>query len=150
MDRVSIDSLENHGLAADVQKSLSDPLSLSDAAMNYFEVDPGNSISGGMHTHTNQEEIFYVVEGTATFETPEETVEVGANEAIRFAPGEYQEGRNEGDERVRVLAIGAPAEPGETRVRLPCRECGADYHVSERREGGFTLSCPDCGNEFEV
>lgn len=150
MEKVSVEERDRSARTADVQAALSDPLDLSDMAMNYYELEPGDSFSGGLHTHMNQEEIFYVIEGTATFETREETVEVGADEAIRFAPGEYQEGRNEADGRIRALAMGAPQDQGETRSALPCENCGADYHEVDMGGEGLTLVCPDCGHEIEV
>jgi mannose-6-phosphate isomerase-like protein (cupin superfamily) len=150
MEKASVDDPDSSARTADVQAGLSDPLNLSDMAMNYYELAPGDSFSGGLHTHMNQEEIFYVIEGTATFQTPEDSIEVEADEAIRFAPGEYQEGKNEGDERVRALALGAPKDQGETRSALPCENCGADYHEVHMDGEGFTLVCPDCGNELEV
>jgi len=58
-------------------------------AMNYFELAPGDAFAGGVHAHGDQEEVFYVLSGTATFEVgPErERVDVEAGELIRFAPG---------------------------------------------------------------
>lgn len=58
-----------------------------------------------MHIHVDQEEMFYVVEGSATFGTAEGYYEVVGDEAVRFAPREYQEGKNESDDRVRALAM---------------------------------------------
>lgn len=150
MERVSTDDVQNEPRVADVQKHLTEPLGLSDMAMNYYELEPGDSFSGGLHTHMDQEEIFYVIEGEATFETMDETVTVGPHEVVRFAPGEYQEGKNESDERVVALALGAPQEMGETRSAMPCGECGADYHVAEVHDEGVTLTCPDCGNVIEA
>ena len=150
MEKVDIDDLENHPRVADVQKHASAPLGLSDMALNYYELKPGESFSGALHTHMNQEEVFYVLEGTATFQTKEEPVTVEGGEVVRFAPGEYQEGRNESDDRVRALAMGAPQEDGETRTALPCRECGAEYHEVEVTADGVELTCPDCGNEPEM
>jgi mannose-6-phosphate isomerase-like protein (cupin superfamily) len=150
MEKVSIEDLDNDPRVADVQKHATAPLNLSDMAMNYYELEPGESFSGGLHTHMNQEEVFYVIEGTATFETKGGEVEVGADEVVRFAPGEYQEGKNESDGRIRALAMGAPQEDGEVRAAIPCQECGADYHVSHVDEEGVTLECPDCGNVIEV
>jgi uncharacterized cupin superfamily protein len=150
MQRVSVDDADNHPRVADVQKHLTEPLSLGDMALNYYELEPGESFSGGLHTHMDQEELFYVMDGTATFETEEGAVEVGDDEAIRFAPGEYQEGKNESDERVRALAMGAPQGMGETRAKFPCRECGADYHVTDVGAEEVTLTCPDCGNVVEM
>ena len=151
MERTDVDDLENRARTASITKRLTEPLGLEEMALNYYELEPGDSFSGGMHTHTNQEEAFYVLEGTATFETVDGTREVGPGEAVRFAPGEYQEGRNEGDRRVRALAFGAPQESGEVRVPLACRECGgSDYLVSHVHEEGITLECPECGNAFDV
>ena len=148
MEHVPVDETADDGRTADRQGYLSDPLGLSDMAMNYFELEPGDSLSGGLHTHMDQEEVFYVIEGTATFETLEGSVEVDSEEVVRFAPGEYQEGKNESDERVRVLAMGAPQDDGEVRVPMSCRECDADYHVTEVTDEGILLTCPDCGNEI--
>ena len=150
MDHVSLDDMENHPRVADVQKHATDPLNLADMALNYYELEPGDSFSGGLHTHMNQEEVFLVMEGTATFQTKDDEIEVGANEIVRFAPGEYQEGRNDGDERVRAVAMGAPQDAGETRSALPCQECGAEYHVAEVTADGVELTCPDCGNVVEM
>lgn len=151
METVSVDDLDNGARAATVTKRLTDPLDLADMALNYYELAPGDSFSGGLHTHMNQEEVFYVLDGTATFETLDEEVTVEAGEVVRFPPGEYQEGRNEDDERVRALAFGAPQEQGETRTPLPCRTCGeSDYHISHVEEDGITLECPACGHEIDV
>lgn len=150
MDHVSLDDMENHPRVADVQKHVTDPLNLTDMALNYYELEPGDSFSGGLHTHMNQEEVFLVIEGTATFQTKDDAVEVGANEIARFAPGEYQEGRNDGDERVRAVAMGAPQEAGETRTAMPCQECDAEYHIAEVTADGVELTCPECGNVLEM
>jgi Mannose-6-phosphate isomerase len=150
MEKASVDGIENQSRSSDVRKFMTDALDLDDVSLNYFELEPGESFSGGMHTHMNQEEIFFVIEGTATFNTREDDVEVEENEAVRFPPGEYQEGVNEGDERIRALALGAPQDQGETRTLFPCGECGAEYHTVDVSGDGITLTCPDCGNEMEM
>lgn len=152
MEKVTVDELENEPRVADVTKHLTEPLGLRDVAINYFELTPGESFSGGLHTHTNQEEIFYIIEGEATFEMLDDELSVGPGEVVRFAPGEYQEGTNEGDDgRVVALALGAPREMGETRAPLPCGECGdADYHVADVEPDGVTLSCPECNSEIRT
>lgn len=132
------------------RRSLGDPLDLADVALNRYAVPPGEELSGGIHTHLDQEEIFYVLEGTATFEhksdptADTETTEVGAGEVVRFAPGDYQHGRNDGDERAVVLAIGAPSDSTEIRVPKACGECGdSDTLAVRKTEPG--LRCPECG-----
>jgi predicted RNA-binding Zn-ribbon protein involved in translation (DUF1610 family) len=93
-----------------------------------------------------------VLEGEARFEhMPEATAEpstttVSAGEAVRFAPGEFQTGRNETDGVVRALALGAPRESEEGRVPQPCPECGeSDVMAVVMGDEGMLLECPDCG-----
>ena len=69
---------------AAVIRPLTDALGLSDFAMNYYELDPGDSFAYGFHAHEKQEEVFYVQTGTVTFETVEGDVEVDAGELVRF------------------------------------------------------------------
>ncbi|ADD04925.1 cupin 2 barrel domain protein [Natrialba magadii ATCC 43099] len=83
---------------------------------------------------------------------------VAEREAIRFAPGAFQSGRNDGDERVVALALGAPRDSDDIRItRIPalddrdvsCPDCGHD-HLQIGREGEAELVCPECGAEVEI
>ena len=158
MQRVDIDDVESRSMGeSDVdRRGLSDPLGTTDFAINYYSLDPGEAFAGGLHTHLDQEEVFYVVEGTATFETKDEataeteTVEVGPDEAVRFARGEFQQGRNETDERVVALALGAPDESTDVRVPEACRECDSDVLSVVVTDEGMLLKCPDCGATVEM
>jgi mannose-6-phosphate isomerase-like protein (cupin superfamily) len=154
MQHVAVDDIEPRGPGGgDVdRRGLAGPLGASNLALNRYVLDPGESFSGGMHAHLDQEEVFYVLEGTATFEHVDEptgepdTVEVSAGEVVRFAPGEYQVGRNESDERVVALALGAPKETTEGRVPRPCPDCGdSDVLAVVMGDEGMLLECPDCG-----
>ena len=159
MQHVSIEAVETSPSdgGAD-RRRLSDPLNAAAVAINHYELGPGKRLAG-LHAHTDQEEVFVVSEGTATFETwtpaggsarPREEavtdglttgggtgengtgdeVTVRAGEAIRFAPGEFQSGTNDADnETTAVLAFGAPREGGAVRVPLACPDCG---HASRR------------------
>ncbi|MCT9098493.1 cupin domain-containing protein [Haloarchaeobius sp. HME9146] len=153
MEHVDIDDIESQFLGdSDLdRRGLSDPLGTSDLAINYYSLEPGESFSGGMHTHLDQEEVFYVIQGTATFETPDESVEVGPHEAIRFARGEYQQGTNESDEQVVGLALGAPKGSEDVRVPMGCRECGeSDSLQFIMGEDGEQLRCPECGMTKDI
>jgi uncharacterized cupin superfamily protein len=135
---------------ASVIRPLTDALGLSDFAMNYYELEPGESFAYGFHAHEKQEEVFYVQAGTVTFETVEGDVEVGAGELIRFGPGEYQQGVNRGDERVVALAMGAPQDAGETEILRECEDCGERTpHRLELAEGkdAIVTICEQCGAE---
>jgi uncharacterized cupin superfamily protein len=168
------------------RRALSDRLGTTSVAIVRYRLAPGEALPGGLHAHRDQEEVFVVISGTATFETLAEPgdrsagggwtgreVDVGAGEAIRFAPGEFQSGRNAADEDdtddgpdddLVVLAIGAPRETDDVRVPLDCPACGhgelrvetggdggdgdSDGESDENEnedEDGLALDCPACG-----
>jgi len=153
MEKLSLEDVEvrtNPIAAQSVRKPISRAIGTSDFAINYFELEPGESFSGGMHRHHDQEELFYVLAGTATFETPDEEIEVGKDECIRFAPGEYQTSEVTGDERLRGFAIGAPGarhDWDEIDALLYCRACDeeTDHAMSLTDEGRFEFECRTCG-----
>jgi len=155
MEHVSVD--DEATVESPRRLDLSEPLGATDFAINHYDLDPGEGFSGVFHTHLDQEEAFYVISGTATFEYAEEplaepeTVEVGPDEAIRFAPGEYQSGTNEGDEPVEALAFGAPLNSEKpVRVRGPCPDCGEEALTLLFGEGEVGTVCPGCGAESDV
>lgn len=162
MEQVAIDEVDieiNPLRVHEVRRPVSDALGTTDVAMNYFELQPGESFSGGLHTHVDQEEIFYVESGTATFEVglERESVTVEAGELVRFPPGEYQTGgvAPDADEPVVGWAIGAPGrhhEPDGIRSVIPCRECGdEEIHETEMTaDGTFNFECTECGTSFSV
>lgn len=152
--------------------ALSDRLETSDVALNHYRVPPGEGLPAGLHAHLDQEEVFVVLSGTATFEvlTPggvdaegrelhladpshgpegrvsgEVTVEAG--EAVRFAPGEFQSGHNHGGEDMVVLALGAPRDSEEVLIPVECPACGRASVRLETGAAGITFACPDCGTE---
>jgi mannose-6-phosphate isomerase-like protein (cupin superfamily) len=156
MEHISIDDVEPQAMGGgDLdRRGLAEALGAENVAVNRYALDPGENFSGGMHAHLDQEEIFYVVSGEATFETaPEpdaetETVTVGPDEAVRFAPGEYQQGRNESDETVVALALGAPKDSTEGRVAQPCPDCESPAMALVPGPEGLVMECPECGAEM--
>jgi len=149
MERVSVDDVENSVRPAAVVRGLTDPLGATDLALNWYELTPGDSFGFAYHCHENQEEVFVVIEGTATFETEDGDVEVGPREAIRFAPGEFQRGWNRGDERVVALALGAPQQAGASTTLVDCPDCGerTDNRIERADDGDFRTVCQVCGTE---
>lgn len=149
MRKVRLDDLDSRMGPADRSLPLTDALGVADAALNFYELAPGDSFAYGFHAHENQEEIFYVLDGTVTFRTLEgDNVEVGAGELARFAPGEFQRGTNRGDERVRALAVGAPQDPGDTEILRECPDCGGETTqelelADDRSE--ICAVCEECG-----
>jgi mannose-6-phosphate isomerase-like protein (cupin superfamily) len=154
---IAIGDADSYRSAADVFKPLSSLLDTDGLALNYFELEPGDAFGFCYHRHHEQEEVFYVQSGTATFETEDGTAEVGPGEVVRFAPGEWQRGTNRGTERVVALALGAPREQGPTDLRRVCETCDkrtphevSAEHVNgdtdDRREAVVT-TCLTCGSE---
>ncbi|WP_267642338.1 cupin domain-containing protein [Haloarchaeobius amylolyticus] len=134
--------------AASERHRLSRELATTDLALHRYRLAPGDGLPGGLHAHADQEEVFVVLAGTATFETPEapgDRVTVSAGEAVRFAPGEFQSGWNRGDADCVVLALGAPRESEDTRVPIPCPDCGHGDLRLALDGADPTLDCPDCG-----
>ncbi|MFB6155880.1 MAG: cupin domain-containing protein [Haloferacaceae archaeon] len=129
------------------RRGLTDPLGASDLALNRYRIAPGEGFPGGLHAHADQEEVFVVLAGEATFATLDGPVTVGEGEAIRFAPGEYQSGRNDGETDLVALALGAPRDSKDVRVPIRCPDCGHGDLRPVRRGGETALVCPACGGE---
>lgn len=149
MKHVSVDDVERHRSTATAKRPLGEALGVEGFAMNHYVLDPGESFSTNLHTHRDQEEVFYVLAGVATFETDDGSFELAANEAVRFAPGEYQHGYNDSDKRVVGLAFGAPRESEDGRIECP--ECGArespEIEWTDDR-AAIVFRCGDCGAEI--
>ena len=160
MGKITIDDVEIETSPLEVhsvRRPVSRALGATDFAMNYFELEPGESFSGGLHTHHDQEEVFYVQDGTATFEVgpDREEQEVAAGECIRFAPGEFQVGTNNSEDLIIGFALGAPKASHdfeEIESIVPCRECSEEtaHGLDLTDTGIFRFVCEECGNEFEM
>ena len=124
MEKVRIDDVDRRVDVSTVQRPLTRALGAEHLSVNYYELDPGNSPAYGYHKHETQEEVFVVQQGEVTFETEEGDVVVEAGEAIRFGPGEYQQGVNTGEKRAILLALGAPQDGGEVEILRHCESCG--------------------------
>lgn len=150
MERAQIDDIDSWMGPADVKRPLGEVLGTTDVAINYYELTPGESFSFGYHRHADQEEVFHIQSGTVTFETEDGDVVVEDGEAIRFASGEWQRGTNKGDERVVALALGAPADSGETEIRSECPTCeertSQHIEMTDDRDALVTL-CEECESE---
>jgi len=134
--------------AGAVFRPLSTALGTTGVAINYYERPPGSSIGYCYHRHHEQEEVFVVLSGTATFDTEDGDVAVESGELIRFAPGEWQQGWNRGDTRLEVLALGAPHEQGPTDLRRDCPACGElTPAVPDSTDEELVFDCDVCGVE---
>jgi mannose-6-phosphate isomerase-like protein (cupin superfamily) len=158
MEIVTIDALEPEP-EGDVEvdrRSLSGPLGTTDVAANYYALDPGESFVAGLHAHMDQEEIFFVLEGTVTFETTRDpaadprTVAVESGQVVRFGRGEYQQGRNEGHEQATAIALGAPPNSTSGREPRTCPDCSeSEYLDTAIVDGQLKAQCPACESIHE-
>jgi uncharacterized cupin superfamily protein len=148
MERVLIDSVEPSVRENEiVRRDLSDPLGTTDVAINHYRLAPGERFPGGLHAHMDQEEVFVVLEGEATYETMGGEITVREGEAIRFAPGEFQSGKNASDSELMVCAMGAPRDSEDIRIPIECLECDHDNMRLVLGGDRPTFVCPDCSAE---
>lgn len=122
-------------------------LDATGVALNRYRIAPGDGFPGGLHAHADQAELFVVLDGEATFETLSGTVTVGAGEAVRFAPGEFQSGYNAGETDLVALVLGAPRESDDVRIPFACPDCAATELRVVTTEGGVAFECPECDAE---
>ena len=83
------------------------PLGLKQSGISYFRVAPEFRAPFG-HTHTEQEEIYLVVGGSARVKLDDEVVELNEWDAVRIPPGTMR-GLEGGPEGAELLAFGAPS-----------------------------------------
>jgi mannose-6-phosphate isomerase-like protein (cupin superfamily) len=90
-------------------------------AVNRYVARPGEQIPLMYHYHDEQEELFYVVSGTLHVETPEETYELGPDEAFAADPESPHRAYvpEDADEPANVIAVGAPPVRGDAREYEP-------------------------------
>jgi uncharacterized cupin superfamily protein len=149
MENISIHDVEPSAENDIDRRKLADPLNATDIAINRYVLEPSERFSG-LHAHADQEEVFIVVSGEATFETMSGEVTVSEGEVLRFAPGEFHSGKNDSAERVVAFALGAPRDSENVRIPLDCPECSHDDMQPAVAEGREVLVCPNCGAESKA
>ena len=84
------------------------PLELEHSGISYFRIAPEFRAPFG-HTHTEQEEIYLVVAGSARVKLDDDVVDLGEWDAVRIPPGTMRavEGGPDGAE---MIAFGAPSD----------------------------------------
>jgi uncharacterized cupin superfamily protein len=149
MQKISTDDIDPSTSGNDInRRKLADPLNTTDVAINRYAIKPGERLAG-LHTHMDQEEVFIITEGEATFETMDGEVIVGTDEVIRFGPGEFQAGKNDSGNEIVIYALGAPRNTEDMRIPIGCSKCDQDNMRLSVAEGEEILVCPDCSAESE-
>jgi mannose-6-phosphate isomerase-like protein (cupin superfamily) len=82
---------------------------------------PGTGGRGSYgHRHPGQEEIYFVLEGTATFKVGDEVFEVGPKSAVRMTGEEFYSVHNDTDGDVELMLL-------STRLANPPNEKQEDF-----------------------
>ena len=82
------------------------PLALEKSGLTYFKLAPDFTVPFG-HTHSEQEEIYLVVSGSARVKLEDEELELRAFDAVRI-PASVTRGMAGGPEGAEIIAFGAP------------------------------------------
>jgi len=82
-------------------------LGLENSGISHFKLAPGFRVPFGHH-HTDQEEVYVVVAGSARIKLGDEIVDLGAWDAVRVPP-DVTRGMEGGPEGAEILAFGAPS-----------------------------------------
>ena len=81
-------------------------LDLENSGLSLFRLDAGFRTPFG-HTHSEQEEVYVLISGSARVALDDEVVELSQWDAIRIPSGTMR-GMEGGDEGAEILAFGAP------------------------------------------
>lgn len=87
---------------------LRDELGADVLGFTVLELEPGGKGKEHDETASGQEEIYYVVEGTVDVELADETVTLTRDEVIRLDPSERRQLHNRGEQRAKLVLVGAP------------------------------------------
>jgi mannose-6-phosphate isomerase-like protein (cupin superfamily) len=83
------------------------PLELENSGLSYYRVAPEFRVPFG-HTHSEQEEIYVILSGSARLKLDDEVVELNEWDAVRIPRG-VMRGFEGGPQGAEVLAFGAPS-----------------------------------------
>jgi mannose-6-phosphate isomerase-like protein (cupin superfamily) len=101
------DSGERFGYAPHMEARFArKPLNLEQSGISYFKLAPAFRVPFG-HLHSEQEEIYVVLSGSARVKLGNETLELKPMDAVRIPTGTTR-GFEAGDEGAEILAFGAP------------------------------------------
>lgn len=127
------------------KKEIDEAVGASEFGFNLYLAEPGQQLSMGYHHHPDHEELFYVLDGELTFETPDGEFTVETGEVFFVPPGARQKGRATGDTPARFLAVGAPKAEDHAVIVEHCPTCDAETQREIAMEDGVVvLSCASC------
>ena len=102
------DMAAEHGLSPNLESRFARTnLGLEKSGVSYFKFAPDFRAPFG-HTHTEQEEIYVVISGSAVVRVEDDEVQLGTLDAIRVAPSAMRAIQG-GPDGCELIAIGAPS-----------------------------------------
>ena len=111
------DMAPSHGLDGIESRFARAPLELEKSGLSLFRMAPGFRLPFG-HTHSEQEEVYVVVHGSAVMKVGDDEVELATWDALRIGPG-VPRGMEAGPDGGHVLAFGAPNTENKDAEVLP-------------------------------
>ncbi|HEV2061956.1 MAG TPA: cupin domain-containing protein [Solirubrobacteraceae bacterium] len=94
-----------------------EPLGLEKSGLSLFRLKPHFRFPFG-HSHSEQEEVYVLLQGTARIKVEDEVVDLRPYDAVRVAPG-ARRGLEAGPEAAELLAFGAPNTENQDAEMLP-------------------------------
>lgn len=148
------DDVPNRIAPSNEKREIDEAVGALTMGVNFYVARPGQRIPFGMHSHPEQEELFYALAGGLVFETPDEAYRIGADELFFVRPDSPHRARAAGDESARVLAIGAPGEADQAILQEECPHCDdaadRDFSIDDSGpERELVVSCATCGAETD-
>jgi mannose-6-phosphate isomerase-like protein (cupin superfamily) len=111
------DLAPKHGLEGVESRFARVPLELEKSGLSLFRMEPDFRLPFG-HDHSEQEEVYVVVEGSAVMKVGDDEVELATWDALRVPPNTPR-GLQAGPEGGHVLAFGAPNTENKDAEVLP-------------------------------
>ena len=112
---------ENHGHPGSISRVVMGPAARRDdrpdalnserLIIHTNEYEPGG-VSGDGHTHSNQEQAFYILEGDIEVEVGDETYQLGPDDCVLLPRNVFHKHRNIGDKPLKFLFISAMLDDG--------------------------------------
>ena len=112
------DMAPRFGYAPDMESRFARrPLELRNSGLSYFRISPDYRVPFGHH-HSDQEEVYVVLGGSARMKLDDEIVALGQWDAVRVDPATAR-GLEAGPEGAEILAFGAPSNENADAQMLP-------------------------------
>lgn len=100
------DMAPKHGMEGIESRFARTNLELANSGLAYYRYDPGYRFPFG-HTHTEQEEVYLLVSGSARIGIEDEVLELGQWDAVRVPAGAMR-AIEAGPDGAEIIAFGAP------------------------------------------